>query len=115
MLKYKCNLLPGTLEKDPEEWVEQSSLGWRAVARPGAAASLSKIAQAPKSASRICPLSATSRFPDFRSLHTALRWATTVAVQLQVRRSVFNMYELTCACCHRHACTPALAGRPLQL
>ena len=48
-----------------QAWLEGSS---RAVARPGAAASRSRMAQAPKSASSTCPPSATSRFPDFRSL-----------------------------------------------
>ena len=51
-----------------QAWLEGSS---RAVARPGAAASRSRMAQAPKSASSTCPLSATSRFPDFRSLQQA--------------------------------------------
>ena len=63
-----CRSSPGLLEKELPEWLEASSLGRRAVARPGAAASRSRMAQAPKSASRMCPLSATSRLPDLRSL-----------------------------------------------
>ena len=72
-LRYRC--LPGLLEKELLEWLEGSSLGRRAVARPGAAASRSRMAQAPKSASRMCPLSATSRLPDLRSLQAPLTLA----------------------------------------